>query len=135
MRAALSIAFLLQSLALLVQGDSSKKFGQYTIQNLVKVDRSDPFLTPPEGFETAKPGTILRYRNIPRHLSLDNKNPVRVQNATQILYRTVNSVGEPEATVVTVVVPFNVKRDKLLGYHFFAVSLLTRFGNSMTDDW
>jgi hypothetical protein len=77
----------------------------------------DPFYKPPKGFESAALGSILRYRPAPRSITLDNKRPIRPKDAWQILYKTQNSVNEPEATVVTLLVPFKAKQDNLFVYH------------------
>lgn len=81
------------------------------------------FYAPPAGFESTAPGTILRYRRAPRPITLDSITPIRPKNAWQILYRTQNSVGEPKATVVTVLEPYNPKRNNLFVESFFTVFL------------
>jgi hypothetical protein len=81
----------------------------------------DAFYTPVTGFEAAKPGQILSYRKVPNPITLDNKNPVVPKSAWQINYRTQNSVGEPEQTMVTILEPFNAKPDALFVYQFFSV--------------
>jgi triacylglycerol lipase len=66
------------------------------------VPGDDPFYQPPSGFEGAKPGTVLRSRDvqlaflglIPQHFS-----------ATQLLYRTTDMHNQPLATVTTVLTP------------------------------
>jgi hypothetical protein len=62
----------------------------------------DPFFTPPSGFQHAAPGTVLRSRDV--ELGFLGLIPQRVR-ATQLLYRTTDRHGEPEATVTTVLVP------------------------------
>jgi hypothetical protein len=81
----------------------------------------DLFYKPTPGFESAKPGAILKHRAVPRPITIDNKNGLKLKEAWQILYRTQNSVGEPEANVVTVLVPFKAKADKLFTLQFFSV--------------
>lgn len=71
----------------------------------------DPFYTPPKGFETATPGTILRNRPVPKPLST-----FKISAAHQVLYRTTDSFGKAIATVTTVLVPPNAKTNKLLSY-------------------
>lgn len=82
----------------------------------------DDFYKPPSGFESTALGSILRHRPVPRPISLDNKTPVKVEAAWQLLYRTQNAVGDPEATVVTVLVPHNAKKNNLFVYSYFSVS-------------
>lgn len=62
----------------------------------------DPFYQPPPGFEHAVPGTVLRSRDV--ELAYLGLIPQRV-TATQLLYRTTDMNGTPEATVTTVIVP------------------------------
>ena len=62
----------------------------------------DPFYDPPAGFHHAAPGTVLRSRDV--ELGFLGLIPQRVR-ATQLLYRTTDRHGQPEATVTTVLVP------------------------------
>lgn len=62
----------------------------------------DPFYEPPEGFHHAEPGTVLRSRDV--QLGFMGLIPQKVR-ATQLLYRTSDLNGEPQATVTTVLVP------------------------------
>ena len=65
----------------------------------------DPFYDPPPGYQHALPGTVLRSRDV--ELAFLGLIPQRVM-ATQLLYRTTDMNGEPEATVTTVIVPADV---------------------------
>lgn len=76
----------------------------------------DPFYTPPIGFESAKPGAILRSRAVPSALSLFQLIPLNLKGSWQLLYRTTDSLGNPTATVTTVLVPKNADTKKLLSY-------------------
>ncbi len=62
----------------------------------------DPFYAPPVGFEHAQPGTVLRSRDIA--LAFMGLIPQKF-TATQLLYRSTDRHGAPEATVTTVLVP------------------------------
>ncbi|MCV7226777.1 lipase family protein [Mycolicibacterium komossense] len=62
----------------------------------------DPFYQPPPGFEHAEPGTVLRSRDV--EMAFLGLIPQRLA-ATQLLYRTTDMHGNPEATVTTVLVP------------------------------
>lgn len=62
----------------------------------------DPFYEPPPGFHHAVPGTVLRSRDV--QLGFMGLIPQRIR-ATQLLYRTSDRHGQPEATVTTVLVP------------------------------
>jgi hypothetical protein len=82
---------------------------------------NDEWYRPAAGFESAPLGAILKYRET-KGISLDNKKSVKVAGSWQFLFRTQDSVGVPEATVVSVAVPFNADKRKLFLYHWFAVS-------------
>jgi triacylglycerol lipase len=62
----------------------------------------DPFYDPPAGFQHSTPGTVLRSRDV--ELGFLGLIPQKVR-ATQLLYRTTDRHGQPEATVTTVLVP------------------------------
>jgi hypothetical protein len=62
----------------------------------------DPFYQPPPGYQHAAPGTVLRSRDV--ELAFLGLIPQRI-TATQLLYRTTDLNGRPEATVTTVIVP------------------------------
>ncbi|HZQ32531.1 MAG TPA: lipase family protein [Mycobacterium sp.] len=63
---------------------------------------NDPFYDPPQGFEHAAPGTVLRSRDV----ELAFMGLVKQEfTATQLLYRSNDRHGTPEATVTTVLVP------------------------------
>jgi triacylglycerol lipase len=62
----------------------------------------DPFCQPPPGYEHARPGTVLRSRDV--ELAFLGLIPQQF-TATQLLYRTTDLNGFPQATVTTVIVP------------------------------
>jgi triacylglycerol lipase len=66
------------------------------------VPNEDPFYEPPAGFEHARPGTVLRSRDV--ELGFMGLIPQQVR-ATQLLYRTTDMNGLPESTVTTVLIP------------------------------
>ena len=63
---------------------------------------NDPFYRPPPGFQHAKPGTVLRSRDV--ELAFLGLVP-QCFAAVQLLYRTTDKDGVPEAAVTTVLVP------------------------------
>ncbi|MGH3541955.1 MAG: lipase family protein [Mycobacterium sp.] len=76
----------------------------------------DPFYQPPPGFEHAVPGTVLRSREV--ELAYLGLIPQHV-TATQLLYRTTDMNGGPEAAVTTVLLPPDLGADQtcpLLSY-------------------
>jgi len=62
----------------------------------------DQFYDPPSGFQHAAPGTVLRSRDV--ELAFMGLIPQRVR-ATQLLYRTTDMHGNPDAAATTVIVP------------------------------
>ncbi len=62
----------------------------------------DPFYQPPPGYQQVRPGTVLRSRGV--ELGFLGVIPQGF-TATQLLYRSTNLHGEPEAAVTTVLVP------------------------------
>lgn len=62
----------------------------------------DPFYLPPDGFETARPGTVLASRDV--ELAFLGRVTQR-STATQLLYRSTDLNGNPAAAATTVVVP------------------------------
>jgi hypothetical protein len=81
----------------------------------------DAFYKPPQGYESAALGSILRYRPIPNPFSFNNKTGINLKSAWQIQYRTQNSVGQPEASIVTILVPYNPKPQHLFAYAYITV--------------
>ncbi|KZS85139.1 lipase family protein [Mycobacterium persicum] len=65
----------------------------------------DPFYQPPAGYQHAEPGTVLRSRDV--ELAFLGLIPQSI-TATQLLYRTTDMNGNPEATVTTVILPAEV---------------------------
>jgi hypothetical protein len=81
----------------------------------------DDFYKPPPGLEQFKLGSIIRSRPVPNPITLNNVDAIKVKEAWQLLYRTQNSVEEPTATVVTVLVPYRAKPGHLFSYSYFSV--------------
>ena len=65
----------------------------------------DPFYQPPPGYQHALPGTVLRSRDV--EVAFFGLIRLRA-TATQLLYRTMDMNGKPEAAVTTVIVPTDV---------------------------
>jgi hypothetical protein len=76
----------------------------------------DPFYAAPANIASEKPGTVLRSREVT--VAAFAALPQKVQHAWQVLYRTTSAIGEPQATVTTLLVPFNASTApvKLLSY-------------------
>jgi hypothetical protein len=87
-----------------------------------KLSEMDWFYDAPNGFEKEALGTILRYRKTPRPIGINN-TAVEVGDAWQILYRTQDAEGQPEATVLTILKPKQPKaRGNLWVESYFSVS-------------
>ncbi|CAO3626187.1 unnamed protein product [Cunninghamella echinulata] len=77
----------------------------------------DPFYVPPTGFESAKEGSILKQRTLPPNaLALLSAFPQNIEQVHQFLYRTTDGLGNPTATVTTLMVPYNADPTKLVSY-------------------
>ncbi|MER7452779.1 lipase family protein [Nocardia beijingensis] len=70
---------------------------------------TDPFHRPPKGFAAKAPGTILRSRKI--DVALFGVVPQQV-SAWQLLYRSCDLHGAPEAAVTTVLLPIDAEPDE-----------------------
>ncbi|CRZ14506.1 lipase family protein [Mycolicibacterium neworleansense] len=68
----------------------------------------DAFYVPPAGFQHAEPGTVLRSRDV--ELAFLGLIPQRL-HATQLLYRSTDRNGVPEAAATTVIVPADAAPD------------------------
>ncbi|MFI2842057.1 lipase family protein [Mycolicibacterium sp. PDY-3] len=67
-----------------------------------QLPEDDPFYVAPEGFQHATPGTVLRSRDV--ELAFLGLIPQQIR-AVQLLYRTTDMNGRPEASATTIVVP------------------------------
>jgi alpha-beta hydrolase superfamily lysophospholipase len=67
-----------------------------------QLSADDPFYDPPKGFQHATPGTLLRSRDV--EVAFLGLIPQKF-TATQLLYRTTDMNGKPEAAVTTVIAP------------------------------
>lgn len=76
--------------------------------------KDDPFHVAPPGFEALAPGTLIRSREV--DVAFLGRIPQQVA-AWQLLYRTSDLNGVPEATVTTVLLPHGVQGEvPLLAY-------------------
>lgn len=62
----------------------------------------DPFYSPPSGYEVVRPGTVLKVRQV--EIALFGRIRQRI-DAWQLLYRTADLYGRPQASVTTVLRP------------------------------
>lgn len=79
----------------------------------------DPFYDQPVNIGAYAPGEMIRSRQISNRMATWIPLPERsmnVKEAYQYLYRTTNSVGDPVASVATLLIPHNSDPSKLLAY-------------------
>jgi len=67
----------------------------------VTAPSQDPFYTPPPGFQHARPGTILRSRQV----TMSGPQATDSAAAYQLMFRSTNATGQPIAAVTTILVP------------------------------
>lgn len=70
----------------------------------------DPFYQPPAGFEAQSPGTILRSRRIPKPIAISTS----LSAAYQLLFRSTDSIGRPNAVLTSIYVPQNANLTKVV---------------------
>ncbi|KAL8280356.1 hypothetical protein RQP46_007273 [Phenoliferia psychrophenolica] len=73
----------------------------------------DPFYQPPDGFLQTPPGTVLRSRSI--QASVVSIIPVPL-TSYQVLYTTTDALGNPMATVTTIIIPPGANPENLVAY-------------------
>jgi hypothetical protein len=84
--------------------------------NAVLKPQQDSFYDPPAYYGKTSPGTILRTRKAPHALAAFSILPQNIASVWQVLYRTADALGNPQATVTTVIEPHNADPTKLLSY-------------------
>ena len=100
---------------------------------------NDPFYNPPKGFEKAAVGDILQSRETPKSIT-GRFAPLKIQNSWQLLVRSEDSFGNPNAIVTTVIQPFNADPSKVASYQVFedsakgdcAPSYALQFGSDLS---
>lgn len=75
----------------------------------------DPFYTPPDGFELAKEGEVLKIRPTPHQLR-SIFLPINVKKSWQILVRSSDTHGNATAILSTIIEPYNSDPTKLVSY-------------------
>ncbi|KAI5950371.1 hypothetical protein KGF57_004334 [Candida theae] len=79
----------------------------------------DDFYTPPAGYESKPNGAILKHRNAPAKLTAVFGGSVNVQNFWQILVKSEDIHGNPQAVAAAIIEPYNASRDKVVSYQTF----------------
>ncbi|UZJ55650.1 hypothetical protein CBS101457_004970 [Exobasidium rhododendri] len=81
----------------------------------------DSFYTPPSGYESAAPGTVLRTRTITPAIFMNIRALLLLQTY-QLLYRTTDLDGKPMVATTTVFVPGLAKKDQLIAHDSYTDS-------------
>lgn len=76
----------------------------------------DSFYVVPDDISAYAPGAIIQYRKPPAPIAAFAVDPVNLEAAWQIQYRTTDNLGAATATVLTVLVPHNADYGKVLSY-------------------
>ncbi|KAL7924567.1 secretory lipase domain-containing protein [Trichoderma austrokoningii] len=92
----------------------------------------DPFYAVPHNIGSFSPGDIIDYREPPSEISSYGWVPAHLNKAYQILYRTTNSLQQPTATVLTVLIPPDADYDKVLSLQMAEDSTTINCGPSFT---
>lgn len=79
----------------------------------------DDFYTPPPGYESKPNGAILKHRNAPAKLTAVFGGSVNVQNFWQILVKSEDIHGNPQAVAAAIIQPYNATSDKVVSYQTF----------------
>ncbi|CUM65894.1 uncharacterized protein PRCAT00003544001 [Priceomyces carsonii] len=81
----------------------------------IKKPSLDPFYVPPKGYEKYKNGHILKHRVVEDFGFF--KIPVKAKEAHQYLVRSEDSMGNPNAIVTSLFVPYDADPSMLVSYH------------------
>ncbi|KAJ6441539.1 secretory lipase [Purpureocillium lavendulum] len=76
----------------------------------------DPFYAVPAGIDGVAPGTILQHRSPPNAIAAFGALRANLEASHQFLYRTTDNHGNATATVLTVLIPHNADKSKVLSY-------------------
>ncbi|KIW05742.1 hypothetical protein, variant [Verruconis gallopava] len=122
----------MQACASPVENESSSKKHSFKKRHpLPPLPGNDTWYAVPDNIADYNPGDIIKWRNVPNALSVDNLSPIRPQAVYQMQYRTTDSVGDATASVVTAIIPFNPSPDHLFAYAYFSDSAAPRCNPSL----
>lgn len=76
----------------------------------------DLFYAVPDNLDQVKPGTILSHRKPPYPIAAFGIAPVNIEASYQVQYRTTDSNGNATSTILTILIPHNADKSKLLSY-------------------
>ncbi|KAG5417644.1 hypothetical protein I9W82_005280 [Candida metapsilosis] len=79
----------------------------------------DDFYSPPIGYEGKPNGAILKHRNAPAKLTAVFGGAVNVKNFWQILVKSEDIHGNPQAVAAAIIEPYNASPDKVVSYQTF----------------
>ncbi|RDA86605.1 hypothetical protein CP532_5972 [Ophiocordyceps camponoti-leonardi (nom. inval.)] len=98
--------------------------------NVVNLPTQDPFYLVPNDVANVAPGTILKRRKPPSSLVTAGEDEY-AEEVHQILYRTTDEDGKATATVLTVLIPYNADRNKVVSFqsasHAVTIDCATSF--------
>ncbi|KAI5956981.1 hypothetical protein KGF54_000600 [Candida jiufengensis] len=83
-----------------------------------KAPSEDDFYIAPDDIENYKLGDIIRYRNTPAQLR-GIIFPINIKNSWQLLIRSEDSFGNPNAFVSTIMEPYDADPNKVISYQTF----------------
>ncbi|KAL2201861.1 LIP-domain-containing protein [Sarocladium strictum] len=76
----------------------------------------DGFYKVPQNIASFANGAVIRHRKTPNQIASLGKFPLNLASAHQILYKTMDSLDQPTATVLTVLIPHFADTRKILSY-------------------
>ncbi|KAF4958827.1 hypothetical protein FGADI_2171 [Fusarium gaditjirri] len=86
------------------------------VKRAVTPPSEDPFYKALDGYENASPGDILAYRKAPGKLAAFQAIPLNVKDVWQVSYRSTDVFGNPQASVSTIIIPYNADPSKVISY-------------------
>lgn len=98
---------------------------------LPPLPNNDTWYSSPENLTDYQAGDIIKWRDAPVPLSIDNRVALKPQAVYQVQYRTQNSVDQPQANVMTLIIPVNPNPNHLFAYAYFSDSASPRCNPSI----
>ncbi|KAH7014081.1 secretory lipase-domain-containing protein [Microdochium trichocladiopsis] len=101
---------------LVLGGVSTPPPTQELVRRALTPPSEDPFYQAPAGYENASPGDILASRKAPAKLAAFQTIPLTVKEVWQVSYRSTDALGNPQASVSTIIIPYNADFSKVVSY-------------------
>ncbi|KAF5530612.1 LIP-domain-containing protein [Fusarium napiforme] len=112
----LSTVFTFAFLLPLAVGAVATPSAQELARRAVTPPSEDPFYKAPARYEDASPGDILAYRKAPAKLAALQAIPLNVKDIWQVSYRSTDVFGKPQASISTIIIPYNADYSKVISY-------------------